>query len=207
MDKFNTIEDFVKCKETCVFCNTPLKVVVTNYVGVSGQGIPIINAPLKNDRFEFKIKHTTASFEVKADVFIFIQNNTLIFDNFNNFNSQTPSVDERLVKQVFEDYGPHFELYCPSKKCGLGYFLAGWPLKIKKNHPVEGMWYIEPFSMFTENVRVGSYVVANNWETKLSSIYSRKNIDAKPIVVPMVDFSTMNKEKLITRIKTLVTFS
>ncbi len=205
MDKFDTIADFVKCKEKCVFCNTPLRAVITNYVGVSGQGIPIINAPLKESKFEFKIKHTTPSFEVKADVFVFIERNTLIFDNFSD--SDTPKVDERLVKQVFEDFGPHFELYCPSKKCGLGYFIASWPIKLKKNHPVTGMWYVEPFSMFTENVRVGSYVVANNWETKQSCIYSRKNIDAKPIIVPMVDFATMGKEKLITRIKTLVTFS
>lgn len=205
MNKFDTIAGFTKCRETCVFCNTTLRIILTNYVGVSGQGIPIINAPLKNDRFEFKIKHTTPSFEVKSDVFISTTNNALIFENFTN--GEMPAIDDNLAKQVFEDYGPHFELYCPSKKCGLGYYIASWPIKLKKVHPVVGMWYIEPFAVFTENVKVGNYVVANNWESKLSNIYSRKNIDAKPIVVPMVDFSTMNKEKLITRIKTLVTFS
>jgi len=205
VDKFETIADFVKCKETCVFCKTPLRTTITNYVGVSGQGIPIINAPLKNDRFEFKIKHTTPDFEAKADVFILIGQNALFFDNFTN--GEFPSIDEHLIKRVFEDYGPHFELYCPSKQCGLGYFIATWPIKLKKTHPVAGMWYIEPFGMFTENVKIGNYVVANNWDTKQSCIYSRKNIDANPIKVPMVDFSATTKEKLITRIKTLVTFS
>lgn len=205
MDKFDTIIEFVKSREHCVFCKTPLRTVITNYVGVSGQGIPIINAPLKDDRFEFQIKHTTPDFDAKANVVILTSQNTLFFDNFTN--GEFPAIDEHLIRRVFEDYGSHFELYCPSKKCGLSYYLAGWPIKLKKNHPVAGMWHIEPFGMFTESIRVGSYVVANDWSLQLSCIYSRKNIEAKPILVPMVDFSTMSKEKLITRIKTLVTFS
>lgn len=205
MDKFDIITDFVKCKEFCVFCNTPLKAVITNYVGVSGHGIPVINAPLKNDRFEFNIKHTTPNFDAKADVTILIDQNTLFFDNFTN--GEFPSIDEHLIRSVFESYGPHFELFCPSRKCGMGYYISSLPIRLTKIHTVAGMWNIAPFGMFNESVKIGSYIVSNNWAKKQSLIYSRKNIEASPITVPMVDFTTTTKEKLITRIKILVTFS
>jgi len=205
MDKFESIAEFTKLRQECVFCKTPLRVHLTNFVGLTDTGLPVFNAPLKDGRFEFKIEHTTPSFKINAGVFIDIGNNILIFDNFTN--GELPSIDEHVVKQTFEDYRPHIELYCPSKKCGLSYHLMGQSIRLKKVHPVTGMWTIQPFSLSVEGARVKNYVVHNNWHSNKTFIYSRNNEEAKPIQAPLVDFTTMDKQKLITRIQTIVTFS
>lgn len=205
MDKFESIAEFVKLRQECVFCKTPMRVHLTNFVGITDTGLAIINAPLKGDRFDFKIEHTTPSFKINANVFIDTSTNTLIFDNFTN--GELPAIDEHVVKQTFEDYRPHIELYCPSKKCGLSYHLAGQSIRLVKVHPVAGMWTIQPFALSIEGARVKNYVIHNDWHSKKSSIYSRNNEEAKPIQIDMVDFTTMDKQKLITRIQTIVTFS
>lgn len=205
MDKFKSIAEFTKLRQECVFCKTPLRVHLTNFVGLTDAGLAVINAPLKDDRFDFKIEHTTPSFKINANVFIDTSTNTLIFDNFTN--GELPSIDEYVVKQTFEDYRPHVELYCPSKKCGLNYHLVGQSIRLVKVHPVAGMWTIQPFGLSIEGARVKNYVIHNDWYNKKSLIYSRNNEEAKPIQVALVDFTTMDKQKLITRIQTIVTFS
>ena len=205
MDNFESIAEFTKLRQECVFCKTPMRVHLTNFVGLTDTGLAIINAPLKDDRFDFKIEHTTPSFKINANVFIDINTNTLIFDNFTN--GELPSIDEHVVKQTFEDYRPHVELYCPSRKCGLSYHLAGRPIRLVKVHPVAGMWTIQPFGLSLESARVKNYVIHNYWNNNKTFIYSRNNEEAKPIRAPLVDFTTMDKQKLITRIQTIVTFS
>jgi hypothetical protein len=205
MDKFESIAEFTELRQECVFCKTPMRVHLTNFIGITSTGLPIINAPLKDGKFEFKIEHTTPSFKINAGVFIDVNNNTLIFDNFTN--GELPSIDEHVVKQTFEDYRPLVELYCPSKKCGLSYHLAGLSIRLRKVHPVAGMWTIQPFGLSVEGARVKNYVIRNNLHSKTTFIYSRNNEEAKPILVPLVDFTTMDKQKLITRIQTIVTFS
>jgi len=204
-DKFESILEFTKLKRECVFCKTPLRIRLTNFIGLRDTGIPIINTALEKNRFEFKIEHTTSSFKINADVFIDPSKNVIIFSNFTN--GELPSIDEHLVKQTFEDYRPYIELYCPSKKCGLSYHMQGYWFKLKKIHSVAGHWQIEPFGLHLEGVRIKNYVVHNYTYEKNTFIYSRNNEDAQPLQVPMVDFSAMSKDKLITRIQTLVTFS
>ena len=204
-DKFESILEFTKLRKECVFCKTPMRIQLTNFVGTNGTGIPIIKAFLEKGRFEFKIEHTTASFKINADVFIDASKNVVLFDNFTN--GELPAIDEHLVKQTFEDYRPHVELYCPSKSCGLNYHVSGFWFKLVKLHRVKGAWTIQPFGLYLEGVRVRNYVVHNYASEKTTHIYSRNNEDAHPLEVPLVDFSTMSKEKLTTRIQTLVTFS
>lgn len=205
LDKFESIAEFTKLRQECVFCKTPLRVHLTNFIGLNDTGIAIIDAPLKDGRFEFKIEHTTPSFKINANVFIDVKVNTVIFDNFTN--GELPSIDEHVVAQTFQGYRPHVELYCPSKKCGLSYHLWGQSIRLKKVHPVIGMWHVEPFGLILEGARVKNYVVHNDWHNNKTLIYSRNNEEAKPIQTTLVDFTTMDKQKLITRIQTLVTFS
>jgi hypothetical protein len=205
IDKFESILEFSKLRQECVFCKTPLRVHLTNFIGFTETGMALIKAPLKDGKFEFKIEHTTPSFTINSDVFIEANKNVLIFSNFTN--GELPSIDEHLVKQTFEDYRPHVELYCPSKKCGLNYHLWSQLIKLKKVHPVAGMWSVEPFGLILEGARVKNYVVHNDWLKNKTYIYSRNNEEAKPIQSTLVDFTTLDKEKLITRIQTIVTFS
>lgn len=204
-DKFESILEFTRLKKVCGFCKTPLRAHLTNFVGLVGTGIPIINSPLVGNRFEFKIEHTTPSFKINADVFIDADKNVVLFDNFTN--GELPAIDEYVVRQTFEDYRPHIELYCPSKSCGLNYHISSYWFKLVKVHKVMGAWSIQPFGLYLEGVRIRNYVVHNYANDKNTHIYSRNNEDAQPLEVPLVDFSTMSKEKLITRIQTIVTFS
>jgi len=205
IDKFESIVEFTQLRQECVFCKTPLRAHLTNFVGFNETGIAIIDAPLREGKFEFKIEHTTPSFKINANVFIDAKQNTLIFDNFTN--GELPAIDEHVVKQTFEDYRPHVELYCPSRKCGLSYHLWGQSIRLKKTHHVAGIWAIQPFGLILEGARVKNYVVHNDWHNKKTFIYSRNNEEAKPIQTPLIDFTTMDKQKLITRIQTIVTFS
>ena len=205
LDKFESILEFVKLKKECAFCKAPLRIHLTNFIGLRDTGIPIIKAPLQNYKFEFKIEHTTPSFKINADVFIDVAKNVILFDNYTN--GELPAIDEYLVKQTFEDFRPYVELYCSSKTCGLSYHIQGYWFKLKKIYKVKGAWTIEPFGLHLEGVRIKNYVVHNYAHSKETHIYSRNNEDATPLRVPLVDFSSMDKDKLITRIQTIVTFS
>jgi hypothetical protein len=200
MDKFETIAGFSKAKESCPFCKTPLSFQLTNYIGAFG-GLPILKEPLQNDRFLFKIEKRA----VKSDVCLLTGSNTLMFDNFTN--GELPNIDEHLVKKAFDEYSPYLELYCPNEKCDLGYSICTHPLAVRKKHPVMGMFYVDPIKVFAESIHFDSYVVVNCWEKDTTKIYSSTNEEAKPIVLPALDFTAMGKERLINRIRILVTFS
>lgn len=182
-----------------------MRVILTNYVGLTTSGIPIIKAYLKGNQFEFAIDHTTPEFRITADVIINAEKNVLLFDNYTN--GELSAIDEYLVRQTFEDYRPHIELYCSNQKCGLSYHMLGQWMRLTKIPSVKGAWSIQPFGLMLEGIRIRNHVVHNDWDNKTTSIYSRNNEDAEPLQFPMVDFSAMDKERLINRIQTLITFS
>ncbi len=192
-------------KKECVFCHTPLRVVLTNFVGLKDTGIPIIKAPLIDNKFTFTIDHTTPSFNIHADVVVDALANVMLFSNFTN--GELPAVDEYTVRQTFEDYRPYIELYCTNKRCGVMYHLWGQAMKLKKIPSVQGAWSIEPFGLILEGAKVKHYIIHNLWDTQTSNIYTLKNENARPIEVPMIDFSTMDKTRLTNRVQMLVTFS
>lgn len=205
MDKFANIIEFTKLKKECVFCQEPLRVVLTNFVGLKDSGIPVIKAPLIDGKFNFRIEHTTARFNVKADVVVDASANVLLFDNFTN--GELPAVDEYVVRQTFEDYRPYVELYCTNKRCGLMYHLWSQGLTLKKISSVKGAWSINPFGLILEGAKVKHYIVHNHWDTQKTNIYTLKNEEARPIETAMIDFSKMDKIKLTNRVQMLVTFS
>jgi len=168
-------------------------------------GIPTIKSYLKDSKFQFNISHTTAEFTANANVVIDVNSNILRFSNYTD--GLAPTIDEYTVRQIFEDYGPHIELYCPSMKCGLMYYLSGDWLKISKIPDNPGAWAIAPFHLLLEGAKVRNYIIHNYWNTQTTRIYSVKHEESRPIEIPMIDFSTMDKERLINRVLTLVTFS
>lgn len=179
--------------------------VLTNFIGLKDTGIPEIKAPLVDGKFKFHIEHTTSRFDIKSDVVVDAAANVLLFSNFTN--GELPAIDEYTVRQAFEDYRPYIELYCTNKRCGLLYHLWGHIIKLKKIPTVRGAWSIEPFGMILEGAKVKHYIIHNHWDTQRSSIYTIKNHEARPIEVPMIDFTKMDKTRLINRVQMLVTFS
>lgn len=204
MDKFETIAGFSKAKESCPFCKTPLYLQLSNYIGTT-DGLPVFREPLQNDRFLFKINKQLPSQVVKADVCLLTDSNTLMFDNFTN--GEYPGIDEQLLKRTFDAHSPYLELYCPNGTCELDYSICSHPLSFRKKHPVMGMFHVDPIKVFAEVINFDSYVVTNNWDQNTTKIYSSKNEEAAPIVLPAIDFANMGKERLINRIRIMVTFS
>jgi hypothetical protein len=203
--KFEKMADFINFKKNCIFCQTPLRVSLTNFIGIGATGIPTIRAPLEDGLFRFQINHTTAEFSMKADVTIQPSTNIVIFDNFTN--GEFPNIDAHLVKRVFEDYKPTVELYCGNKSCKTRYYLNTYPLSMIKVTKVSRAWQILPVKMFLEGFRVRHLNVLNTFPANETHIYSLKNADAEPLRMPMIDFESMTKDHLFTRIQTLVTFS
>ena len=205
MDKFASIVEFTKLRKDCVFCHEPLRVVLTNFIGLKDSGIPVIKAPLNDGKFKFHIEHTTQRFTINADVVVDAAANVLLFDNFTN--GELPAIDEYMVKQTFEDYRPYVELYCANKKCGTLYHLWGQSLQLVKIPSVKGAWSIKPFEWILEGAKVKHYIVHNMQGDDKSDIYTTRNSNAAPIRVPRIDFSAMDKTRLTNRVQMLVTFS
>lgn len=201
---FENILDFTKLKDKCLFCEFPMRAELSNFIGVRKKGLPILSAPVQNGKFNFHIKHTTSSYDVSADGIIDIESNVLIF--FLSLEAETPNLDQHVVKQAFDDLKPHVDLYCPNKKCKHQYHLSSYIFEIKR-HPVLNVWNIEPIKLFLEGFHAGNLNVQNDWRKEETNIYSLLNEEAEPIKFPIIDFQEMGKDKLLTRISTIVTFS
>lgn len=204
-DNFEKMTDFIKLKKQCIFCQTPLRVNLTNFMGIFENGLPLLNVPLEDGLFKFELKHTTAEFSLKADITLQPSTNMVVFDNFTN--GELPNIDAHLVARVFEELKPTLELYCGSKSCKTKYHLTTHPLKMIKVSKVSRVWQILSPKIFMESFRVRRLNVLNIWPDKETWIYNMKNEDAEPLRLSMIDFESMTKEHLFTRIQTLVTFS
>lgn len=204
-DKFEKMSDFIALKKNCIFCQTPLRVNFANYLGVKMSGLPIISAPLEDGLFKFHLAHTTADFSIKADITVQPSTNIVILDNFTN--GELPNVDAHLVKKVLEEHQPCVEIYCASRSCKSKYHLLSEPLRMIKVTKVSRAYRILPFKLFLEGFRVKNFMVSNIQTDKETFIHSLRNEDAEPLKVPRMDFEAMPKERLFTRIQTLVTFS
>jgi len=62
------------------------------------------------------------------------------------------------------------------------------------------MLYMECFNM-------DNLWVQNDWISNHTYIYSENNVDAEPLKIPFINFESMDSCKLVSRIKTIVTFS
>lgn len=200
---YSNILEFTKVKETCLFCQSPLRAVLTNFIGPRKNGIPIINAPLKDDKFIFDLRHTTETYSIEARGIIDINTNVLKFEITNP--TETPTTDQALARQAFGDLKPHVELYCPNKRCDVKYNLCS-DVFTWRHSAIRGD-KIMPLKLYLECFKTGKLNVQNDCFQNMTFIYSIANEDADPISVPMLDFEEMGRDKLLVRIKTLVVWS
>lgn len=212
---FENIRDFVQIKQHCIFCKTPLRSILTNFEGFGKNGIPLLNAPIGHDKIDFNVSKTTATYSIQADGAIDIRTNALVFDVTAPYNIPylAPGGDVREAEptacDVFLDMKPYVQIYCPSKSCNMDYAISSGVFTLQRVHHKSKnfSWMIKEFNLWMETFTSGSLWVQNDWMHNSTNIYSRNNPDADAISVPLIDFESMNKDKLITRIKTLVTFS
>ena len=203
--KFDTILDFTKLRDKCLFCETPLRAALANYINPRENSLPVLDVTINSGRFAFQIKHTTQSYDIKADGVIDIRTNAMVFTL--PVDADMPFLDQHVAKQAFVDLKPHIELSCPNSKCKNEYSLSSHFLTAVRLQKVNAWMISPPIRLFLETFRAGNLVVQNDWIVERTNIYSRLNEDADPIKVPFMDFEAMGKTKLLTRVQTLVTFS
>jgi hypothetical protein len=187
-----------------MFCEHPLRACLTNFLGLHKNGLPYLNATIDSGRFSFVVKHTTETYDIRANGVIDIVTNKLVLTV--PPDSETPSIDQQVAKQAFVELKPHIELRCPNKKCKHRYTLSSYILDAQKIPGVVA-WQISPIKLFLETFNTNKLVVQNDWIKKDTNIYSMINEETEPIKVPFMDFEAMGKDKLLTRVQTIVTFS
>jgi hypothetical protein len=202
---FPNIADFLKVRETCFFCGAQLWCRLSNLVGIREGGLPLINAPLKDDHFTFRIDQVTPSYMIKAEGSIDVRDNLMVLKvEPSGAENPTPTIDEQATKQTFIDLRPCVQLYCPKKNCPQEYSIVSDTFRAGQT---VGGWLILPFKLYYESFISGSLWVCNDYIGSRTQIFSRSNEQAKPITVPLMDFEAMGSKKLLNRVKTIVVFS
>jgi hypothetical protein len=191
---FNTIEDFIKIRDNCIFCNQKLDAILTTYSSIGppsnhGAILANINSKLVDDKFNFRIKYTSISQNVDTKGWIDIKNNCHIDE----------SSDEIL--SLFADMMPHIDLQC--NKCKMNYYLSGASLRFD-NPPL-----VNPFILFAEGFNIGNLIILNTWNTQ-TNIYNKNNLTlltkSPGIQLPFIPFDSINKDVLINKVQTYATF-
>lgn len=195
---FETVQEFTKFKEACFFCQEKLKVKLSSFHG----NPPRINAPLKNGELSFKLSHVTQEYELEAKGVLDIRTNALVFRT----GGDTPSIDNNLALEIFENQRPTIELYCTNSKCKYQYHICTSPLRCI-SAAKEKPWAVKHPRLWFEGYVEKNIVVHNDHLLGKTMIYVRNNEFADPITIPILDWEAMGKDKLLNRIKTLVTFS
>jgi hypothetical protein len=201
---FDTILDFTKIKDKCLFCNSPLRACLTHFMSWRKCDLPAIHSVIKNGKFSFPMNITTDSYSIKSDCVVDAATNKL---TINIPESLTGAVDQHLVRDNINGLTPYIELYCPYKLCKKQYYLASYKLDIKF-YQDEDSWYwniLEP-KLFLESFKTNNFLVQNDWIREETNIYSITNEDAEPIKTSLIDFAALG-DNLINRIQTIAVFS
>lgn len=193
--KFNYIEEFLSIRDRCIFCNTKLDFVFTNYFGVE-PSLPLIKAKWKDNSFSFDFKYTTFSGDT---------------DNFINIDTKhnviTLSGQHKLyaIRQLSE-LSPHVELQCLNRKCKMNYYLCSSIFKFREEEIDD--YRVNPIKLEYESFNISKYWVKNDYFNKTTDIFSTlDDYNHKPIIVPMIDIHSMSGDKIKNKILTLITFS
>lgn len=203
---FENIEEFSKIRYRCVFCGAKLKVIFINF-SRSSQHVPIIKSKEKEGKFEFHMTHTIPGLTLESDVEIDVKTNIVRFDSPSRKDRSTKSLDYYYIEQTFENLGPHVELYCSSKSCGLNYCISSDHFKCESIEDDPSSWRIRNVRLYMESFVVDKLWVQNDFIFNSTNIYPQANPDCDPIRAKLINLEGMSKDKIITRIKTLVTFS
>jgi len=182
------IEELIKFKDKCSFCNSTLKPSLKSYLTNN------LDSKLKGDDFIFNIKYTNAISHINTVGYLNIKTNELSFDL--NDNSYSDLVE------IFHFLGVHVELICNNKKCKSNYYICSNIFNCD-----ESCKSIRSFSLFYESCSFRKYWVQNDWIYNTTKIYSTINSDLEPLEIPFLNFDDYDFDKLKKRVLTILTFS
>jgi hypothetical protein len=212
--EFKCISDFIKFKTDCVFCGKTLVpfLKVENSILTVGSKLLSVRSKLSEGVFVFKIKYTSISQHVDTFGSIDIATNLLYFD-LEKSQSSLSTISYADAVAIFEGLYPQIELQCVNKQCKMNYYICSHLMSCEKASAANGGGYfnfgsytrIKPFRTAFEACNVSRFWVQNDWTFKKTKIFSTKNPDADPIVVPMLEFIP-NTQKFKNKVLTFITF-
>lgn len=132
--------------------------------------------------------------ELVEDNFIFLDNSG---DYKININCNSSKIDFMFNKTLSER---SFWLRLCCRNNNHNYFMDSDFLKLSDDKR-----YMLPFSLEYETIELGRYFVRNYFAKELCEIYINYNM--KPIIIRNnVDFFTLNKDKILNKINTIINF-
>lgn len=205
MIKFKSIKDFATFKEECLFCQAKLDFVLTNWFGVNKPGLPLINSSLKEDHFTFKFKHNSPSSNINTKGDIDAVTNILTFQDPAKFPLTINNPISEMVN-VLEGLKPHVELQCNNKKCRMNYYVSSSAFSFKQE---PNKVTVKPFLALMECFLWNNLWIQSSYteDTTMITMVTGSVQTDKTIVVPKLNFQNLSKDKIINKIKTMVTFS
>lgn len=196
---FQNVNEFIAFKQNCLLCGSELKPVVSNFTTMSG-GIPSIKSSYDSHNFDFRIDYNSSTTSVSCKVIIDCRDNTVKF-----INNDCWLIDpQKKDISAFEMMDLHFENYCANKECKHKYYISTDVLRIEEK---SGSCNLKPIKLYCESFSVGKIIVFNDYANGVTNIFSHKKRSASPIEVAMLDFSGLDREKILNKVKTLVNFS
>lgn len=203
--KFENIKDFLSIKERCPFCNGKLKSIFINF-SRQPNNIPRIKSEIDGDELSFVFTDVTAHHKIHVSIQIDMATNMMKISPLSDDNVFDTNYFW-LIESTFENLGPHMELYCPKKKC-MKYCLVSNTFKADCKEKPPGLLYkIKPVYLFYESFSTPNLWIQNEWSHARTNIYSKSNLDIEPLRTKLLDIEALGAEKVLTRVKTLVTFS
>lgn len=200
---FNTIIDFIRCRGRCFFCSSQLKCRLTNFVGIKEDNLPLLNAPLIDNKFSFNLSYTSSTSTVEAFGILDINTNVLSFTDKNR-HIQNPGW---IILRTLKDLRPYIQLYCSKRKCPHLYTVASDILYFNEKMENGYDYDITKYVLYYESFVKGDWQIWNDHINCEANIYLRNNPNMKPISMPWVDLTTVEPVKLLNRIQTIVNFS
>lgn len=206
MQAHSTIHDVIKYRENCVFCNSKLKTILTSSLSFSSW-LSSLRVKYQNNEFNFKLKYNSATIDLTADARIDAVNNFLFFDKL----LQSPYPEEKLQQQaawVFNSIAAHTESFCPSRRCGLNYYFSSNFFTLVDNFDAKTNQYtIAPVFLDRECINIKGFWVQNDLVKNKTNIYYTNDTSSEPITIDLINFDNLTKDKIINKIKMVVTFS
>jgi hypothetical protein len=202
--KYGTIQDFIKIKEQCIFCFQPLSPILTNLFGHRAPSIPEIVSHLYNNQFQFRLKYDGDFSDFDVSATINIEDN-----RFSYYHGGYSNIRDGAVGDVFTSMKPYVELVCENKECKMGYYLQSEFLWVERDNSIRSV------GILSEAFVLDQWWISNNYNNltpyTCTSIFSRTHKIVgqanPPVICPRIDFEAISKEKLINKIRTIVTFS
>jgi hypothetical protein len=198
---FNSIAEFIQVRTHCVFCQSPLVPELSNFSGANFKNIPLFTAQLKNDIFEFHLKFSSYETTIDTTGYLNAITGKLEFSEYEYFGDHSHNYPNVEV-EIFTSFSPYISLNCENIECKMNYYAASDILKVRLNEHI-----IKPLTFNWESFNYKKLWVQNDWVNMKTLIYSTNKQDSDPIKNSLIDFKDYDKEKLLTRIHTLVTFS